>query len=57
MFSINDDMRGGEGGHLSTGKPCRARPEAAEAGPKRTPEESLGIVLKRLSFRVSLGYL
>lgn len=43
--------------HLSDGSTYRAGPKAAEAAPKRTPEDPLRIVPERLSFRISLGVL
>ena len=41
--------------HLSTEQPYGAGPKAAEAGPKRTGEDRLGMVPERLSFRASSG--
>ena len=41
--------------YLSTDWPYRAGPKAAEAGPKRIPEDPPRMVPGRLSFRASLG--
>ena len=41
--------------HLSAGQPYKAGPKAAEAGPKKTHEDPLGIPPERLSFRASSG--
>ena len=41
--------------YLSTEQPYRAEPKAAEAAPKSTPEEPIGVVPERLSSRASLG--
>ena len=41
--------------HLSTEQPYRAGPKSAEAGPKRAPEDPLGMVPERLSLRGSSG--
>ena len=41
--------------HLSTEQLFRAGPKAAEAGPKKTPKDPLGIAPERISFKASSG--
>ena len=43
--------------HLSTGQPYGAGPRAAEASPKRTPKDPLGIVPESSPSVLALGYL